>query len=690
MSLKKDAGRGKRVLEAICQFFFASVRFGPLLLLVAIIYAKSALKALLIPTDHIDGTYQTFAALTRIAQQEVFGRDFQSYLGIGPTMSLLPIWFLKGQTVSGAVFSAYFLLSLIVVSQIFLILKWVSSLTLSHLPLWTLGFFTLLSSTSEYRFPFFSPLFNLDIFDYVITPGASLRTLRNSLPWVLACVLALIYKRINNLKIIVLVGGSVAGCSTALWSNDVGLPAGGLFIMFIFLYLYSSKNFSIKQLLHMAISSILIGVFFYLLSISLASASNPVEIFRYNFSDVRGDQSWYFAPWSRSGKVLNLVDYFFVLWDEWVIIPVLILGIRTISAIRRREINGLCTVYVGWSLVCSASVATIFGHRDNYFIAFRFWALLVVLALISTRLNSKITSFKHRANPQIFLVLSMILVFSCISNLLTSIDELNNKRSSLSASQSYFRSDKLGGYLPRSYLKAVTFRPLTGETVVEEYTGILKSSIDYPYLMRVDSIIHALGKERQRAEAVIGASPDFIVSTNPEMLRNGVKSGSWLSWNISANWWFYRHLFKSYEFEWFTPNTILWRRSSSLYWPLTECQTGPKFKSFALPENSVGFYEVSLVFSSKPNNGTGPIRVKNAINYGDNSGGGFLTLDPDETSFLFPVFISERSNAERSFVIDSLLSDDHLPKIQNCFARKILFNNSSNAFVDYVEQFQRG
>jgi hypothetical protein len=648
---------------------------------------KSALKALLIPTDHIDGTYQTFAALTRIAQQEVFGRDFQSYLGIGPTMSLLPLWFLKGQTVAGAVFSAYFLLSLIVVSQIFLILKWVSSLTLKHLPLWTLGLFTLISATSKYSFPFVSSCFNLNIFDYVIAPGGSLRTLRNSLPWVLACVLALIFKKINNLKITVLVGGSVAGCSTALWSNDVGLPAGGLFIMFLFLYLYSSKNMSVKQLFGMALTSILVAVFFYFLSISLASASNPTEVFRYNLSDVRGDQSWYFAPWSRSGKVLNLLDYFSVLWDEWAIIPVLILGIRTISSIRRPAINGLCTVYVGWTLVCSASVATIVGHRDNYFIAFRFWALLVVLALISTRLNSKLTSYKHRANPQIFLALSIVLLFCCISNLRTSINELNNKRSSLSASQSYFQSKKLGGYLPRSYSKAVTFRPLTGETVVEEYTGILKASLNYPYLMRVDSIIHALGTERQRANVVIKSSPDFIVTTNPEMLRNGVKSGSWLSWNISANWWFYKYIFKSYEYDWFTPNTILWKKSSSLYWPITACRIGSNLNSFYLPENSAGFYEVSLVFSSKPNNRSSPIRVKNAINYGDKSGRGFLTLDPDETSFLFPVFVSQKSIIERSFVIDSLLGTDDIPKIQNCFARKILFKNSSDTFIKFVGQF---
>jgi hypothetical protein len=667
-----------------------TIKAAPLLLLAAKIYFDSALKALLIPTDHIDGTYQTFAALTRIAKYEIIGRDFQSYLGIGPVISLVPMWLIKGQTVAGLVFSTYLTLSMVVVFQIYSTLKWTPPHSkLGFLPFWTTGIFLSLSFISTKDFRFLSQLLSLDLLNYIVEPGASLRTLRNFFPWLLAYLLIHILKKERNPKVIMLLGGIVSGGSTALWSNDVGLSSGALFILFLAFYSYSSYNLSTLHSIFLCVATALTASFFYFVLISLISGFHPLEVFRYNFFDVRGDQFWYFAPWDQSGKVLNAWDFIVVLSKEWAIAPLLFLCALTFFTVRNCRLNRLCIVYVGWSLFCAASIATVLGHRDNYFIAFRFWAILVVMAMVSTKIHVILQWFRSNFNHQIFAVIASIVLFVLVSDLRMSNDSLNQKKVSLSASKNFIYSDEMGGYLPRGFRRANTFRLPPEKTIVEEYTGLVKASTKYANLMRVDSVIHALGLERQRAQNVMAASPDFVISTNPEMLRLGMKSGSWLSWNISANWWFYRNLFMSYEYEWFTPNTIIWTKSTSLSWPIIECRISSGSIAFNLPESSVGLYEVSLVLSSKPKIKTNLLRVRNAINYGDRSGKGLLTLNPNETSFLFPVFVSSSNVFERTFDIKTLINDNESPHIQSCNARKVLMNNSNNTFIEYITSFHR-
>lgn len=67
--------------------------------------------ALITPTQHLDGAFQTASGLFRLDAGQVLGRDFYPYLGIGPLFLLFPIFKLSGATLASSVFSSSFSLA---------------------------------------------------------------------------------------------------------------------------------------------------------------------------------------------------------------------------------------------------------------------------------------------------------------------------------------------------------------------------------------------------------------------------------------------------------------------------------------------------------------------------------------------------------------------------------------------------
>ena len=60
------------------------------LFLTLIIY-QSLDTAINIPTNHLDGAFQTASGLFRIDSGQVPGRDFFPYLGVGPVLLIYPL-----------------------------------------------------------------------------------------------------------------------------------------------------------------------------------------------------------------------------------------------------------------------------------------------------------------------------------------------------------------------------------------------------------------------------------------------------------------------------------------------------------------------------------------------------------------------------------------------------------------------
>lgn len=62
-----------------------------------------------LPTQHLDGAFQTASALFRIENGEIIGKDFLPYLGLGPFLILFPFFKIAGGNLFASVFAAKFI-----------------------------------------------------------------------------------------------------------------------------------------------------------------------------------------------------------------------------------------------------------------------------------------------------------------------------------------------------------------------------------------------------------------------------------------------------------------------------------------------------------------------------------------------------------------------------------------------------
>jgi hypothetical protein len=622
-----------------------------------LIVTRSWSASTLVPENHIDGAFQTASALLRLSAGEIIGRDFVPYLGIGPTLMILPLFLVSGQNLMASVFSA---------KMVVLLSAWIVNSLIWHLILgnkrFTRSLFTgALLMTAGLILAQTVPISGLGtVLGSAIETGNSLRPLRAFLPFLIAGLLYLIFSRgyrgwmsVTSLSIVLSLN--------LFWSNDYAYTTFALSILFISWWLRKHAN---QKWIGMVFTTVFGGVAFWFLGLYLLTQGNPLRVLEFNFNGVASDQWWYFGPYDAEHRIFALSDLPRLLSVD-SIPPLVVLLFAIYLALKTRRIGVWFIAWIGFCLLLGGAVASVGGHLDWYFIPFSYWGVVTTLTLFIWAFKSVMGNLQM--SKQTYLRLGGLTIFVsfltlAIAILWTTISVIG-MRSDLSANPQMVYVDELGGYLPKQwgpYLEVS--RDPRRQPIVEEYWGISSAVSGSRSQWKVDSVIHALGDLRQESQSGLADARTIVSSrfwTSPD----------WQAWSVSYNYWFYKELFRNWEVENITPKTVMWRKAFRPFdFPRVNCEVDPTGTSFGLPGQGSGFFEVHLGYSVKGNSRALHF-VQNNISYAVGSAG-YVSVDPRSDRTIIPVQISAYTDDQ--FGTYSLNESGPGLQIMECRAYKIL------------------
>jgi len=360
--------------------------------------------------------------------------------------------------------------------------------------------------------------------------------------------------------------------------------------------------------------------------------------------------------------------------------------VLVVLLVRERSPRFLALSYIGAAVLAGGVVGTVGGHVGGYFGAFRVWTLttgvLLLLRggyLLVRALPTRRTSVHHRAAGPATITVGrsrgalgalcaglVVLTATVPASELT----LRAERTSLAARDDVELVEALGSYLPAPWGEHLRLMERS-TSVVEEYAGLASAVTAHPSA-EVDSVIHALGRQRGAFEDLVQEHPELVVTSAPEL-------GPWVGWSLSANWWFYRTLFRDYVPEPSSPTTVVWRQSAiPTTWQRTTCTVDPVTGLAELGAGERGLYDVELEYDG-PGSGTRSYTlVRNSLNWAADAGG-YVALDPAATRQRVPVYV-DRPGTVALDTADVGASDGRpVTEITGCRAQALVATERSRA-----------
>jgi hypothetical protein len=530
-----------------------------------------------IPTNHVDGTFQTASGLYRLSLGFFPGKDFYPYLGLGPLLVLYPLFWLAGSHISASLFASYFITSL-AGSLSFAVVWHLISRARSGRDSLLVGFFVYNS------FVIFSLLTGMDFGWASMSPGNSLRPIRASIPYLIVLFLWHPFK--NPGRKVGYVFAGFAGGLALIWSNDFAFPTAGMMIL-----LMAGLSWYRKSVSNFLIFVLVMILSWFLLFVTVTDF-HGLALLKYNFRDVAPDQWWVFGPYEEMLRVFTPLDLNRLLLETFVFDALLILSFFYYRALKTRELGYVLLAAIGSILFAGGAVASVGGHIGGYFTAFIQWAkisLLFEVVLVGWRLAPG--TFRKRLD--IWVKVSVLVLSSAAIAGSVYLDHRRHDRASRDAQRIYVA--ELGGYLPADWTEYVETARKTPDHVLEEYWGIWSAIRrvvpDWP----VDAVIHALGSTRELAASRI-QDAEVIITTRAGFTH-------WQGWNVAVNYWFYESILDSWTIVGKSPNTLIWRRQPR---PILVADIPVNFdtasKTLQLEVPRPGFYELTLDYhASAPN-----------------------------------------------------------------------------------------
>jgi hypothetical protein len=608
----------------------------------------SLAKSLELPTYHLDGAFQTASGEYRLKDLQFPGRDFFPYLGTGPILLIFPFFILAGGNLFASVFASHLTTYLIfLISSFFVYLccfKKYRPFTVIALFVFLVLICCLDSSNIDIGKIQISKLINVGFGEW-INPGNSLRPLRASLAYAAGITIWSVINLNWSVRVKMLAAGCALGGLTSVWSNDYALPTLTISVIFICFWGLRQRigiQYLMYFLLSLFCSYILVG--------QLITSGNLLSLVKYNL-DVAGDQFWYFGPWSRETRIFSVWDLLNALNQQGIFFHVVVLGLlfstcRLLSVRLKFDYNFALLLVVGLILFSGGLVATLGGHSGPYFLSFRRWAYMVDFVLFYKIMASRGIPVLGSDNPLWrkrlialrngksvrdcgVLLISGLSIFS----LVFSSYLFSNEFSRLSNSSDFYHEAKLGGFLDTNFIQLKTLKG----SLFEEYFGVAGTFRGPNKALKVDSVIHALGHQREIMDKYLASQPPHnVITTNPLM------TSAWSSWNISANYFLYRELFTKYVISNVTKNTITWtpspppRRISPISCKVKDNKvylgvSSPKLLQITLTSDMSGLSRGSFYM------------IRNNINTPE-SANGYLALNPHKEIHEFPVLASSRNH----------------------------------------------
>lgn len=650
---------------------------GALDLVMAIAYARyMSIEA---PTFHLDGSFQTASGLLRLKAGDLPGRDFFPYLGIGPVFLLFPVFILTGGVLTSSVFSAYLatvLLLALLAGVVFALALRVRSVAFVFGAAGVVLVILVLGSGRFTPLPqpvqaYLAPIFASGI------PGNSLRPVRAAAPMLLVAVSVLALVRLPRRWGLVVIG-VVSGCIGACWSNDFALVPTAVVVIFLLHLGIRTRGWRVRELATLLVT--FVGG--YLVSGFATTGGHFIEYATYNFRDVLGDQFWYFGAWSAKYRVYSVGDFAeFVLklgaaWGVPLLVGLLVL------VLVRPTLRWTGITAIGWAAFLGNSVAMIGGHFDDYFLPFRTWTVIagvavaaaVVRAGARTVLRGRARASGTTAPTRVLRVVGILAVTAVlIGGAVKEVHSWSAQHAFVAADTTQQYVPSLGGYLPASFAEHLASAPDEG-SFVEEYAGLWTAVRGPNRGVKVDAVIHALGTERAPFVDYVAKGTDRVVTTAPQM------SQEWVSWNMSANWWLYRDLFRHFTPTVTSPNTVVWKRAATTAAAVAgRCSVAVDGQSVVVTPGSIGLTELTLHYTGPGRSSRSFSMIRNNIDEAADANG-FVALDPGATVQQVPLY-ANTLDPER-FALKNVPAR-RLTTISSCSAASVPFPAGSSAFQIY-------
>ena len=654
-----------------------AVRVGVLAVLVAadltMVIAWGAFHAVDTPTFHLDGAFQTASGLFRIQSGDLPGRDFYPYLGIGPVFLLYPAFAVTGGVLGSSVFSAWAVTAALLALLVGVLLALTLRLRSIGAVLAGAGLLLGLLMLGDARFAWtpppvqalLAPLFTFSV------PGNSLRPVRAAAPLLLVAVTVLSLTRLPR-RAGLITTGAAFGVVIACWSNDFALAPSVVVLALVVHHGVRRRGWRVRELAVLAASLVAAAV----VSGFVLTGGHYVSYAAYNFRDVLGDQFWYFGPWGTEARVNTLGDLLRFMVQSGAGPGIGLLIGLTVLVLVKPVLRWTVVAALGWAAFVGGTVALIGGHLDDYFLPLRVWTVvagtgvvllllrLLVVRLAGARLTAIRTSRPLAAGAVVMVLL--LVAAGAVKEVRTAVDQ----RATAAADPTQTDVPALGGHLAESFAAHVAAAPAAG-TFVEEYAGLWTAVRGPHRQQKVDAVIHALGQERAPfARALQSKTVTSAVTTRPAMDR------WWVSWNISANWWWYRELFHRFSPRITSPNTVVWRRQAASPTPSSgSCTVSANGQSILVTPAATGLNEVTVRYRGPGRGHRALSMLRNDID-GALDSNGFVALDPGATSQSVPVHVSTRE--PRRYGLRNI-PDRRLTTITACSTASVPFPSGSDA-----------
>ena len=543
--------------------------------------AKARYEGQLLHYNPVNGDFQTYNPLRRIAEGQAPGRDFQPYMGLGVTyatylpFALLGKDFAASKASAQITHSALFTLGTFI---LFLILGCRATLSIAltflvylyaYVASDFLYAFTNSSSAgfSETALPLGQTLIALS------RPENSCLGIRTALPFLSAGALLFLYREPRTPKGEALFWGALAGIQVP-WSNDYGFVSMAMLLATYQLFIIQKDRLKLTAL-NLAAASI--G---FIAILTLATHGYPLRWASYNFSGVAKDQFWYFML-DETDKVFSLTA-FLRAKRVMVMIGVFCLfgGGLLIAALRENKpkLRDILLLYlIGCALAASLISAIGGGIMERYFAAALRLMPFVIAYCLYRVIPAKAAIQSRRWIPAFA---GMAVTVGGIFYLYfhpVSLFNVNEKLAEKTGAN-YFYATQTGGYLQNSQKKEIAIADYLREyyanvppekRMFSTYSSLMDAVSHSRQASGIDYIIHALGKENRARylQSFLDTKPYLV--TTPDETHN-----QWEVWSRRVNWWFYREMLKTYRPTISTYYHTIWTQRST---PLNPDALAPAF-----------------------------------------------------------------------------------------------------------------
>jgi hypothetical protein len=537
----------------------------------------------------IDGPFQLYNGLRRLAAGERYGGTFQVFHGPGIPYLHYPLFRLFGGSFLASEFSRQIVsvgASMLVVPAFFRAWtgNWRSAIQLSVVAL--LGLIMLRVHALSF-------------------PINSMIGLRSTMPLVVAMHLVL---RPRGWRAAVERGGVIA--ITLACGIEQGMAATAALVAV--LILTSILRRETRPALEGIVAAIS-GVLFYVAIVAVISR-DPVSVLRYNFSLVPKDQFWYFggppnAFLSRPIQLLIFLER--PLWTLMVLAALIVTAVRFLKGVSRADARFRVAEFFLMVYALLSATSMLGTLAMVYFQpAVRVAMLLAVVAvwrwLERNRDSIQVRPWVRKHGETVFATVVALFAISMFPFATLSI-----VRTPLHILVTHLRADgrpvmtedwritaRVGEDQFNRTAAAIGHKPVlwsTYSSLIESNKGVFNPSYDY--------IIHALGPRARDdyAATFVSTRPDLVQTLDPTYT-------SYEEWLELHHWNFYRPLLRDYHVTAVGPWSFFWTRDSVPFEERPQLvalgavppgQLGIAFDASNVPMDSTGLFEVSLFYHTR-------------------------------------------------------------------------------------------